>query len=575
MRSGHRSARLVKKRLASSSTNAEQVYDALNFLGRTRWRINRGVLEVALIARDAGLNLPGLPKALSHDEPPKPGDIDTNEEARKTWRRQRARTIERNIALSGRVLRAAMTLAEAQKFVDEPAIYFPHHCDFRGRIYPMPTALNIQGPDLARALLEFADGQPLEEQDAEAVDWLAIHVANCFGQDKKSFKERIAWTRANELLLRRIASDPLGNRRQWEAAAGDKLWLALAAAKGWVAFLDKGPGFVTRLPCFIDGACNGLQHFATLGRDPSLANLVNLSSSSRPQDIYQAVADRASSIIAEKRKAARGADDMARRWAKLLNGGNIPRALAKAVVMTKPYGVTHKGIMDCVGETLDRLDPQCFVFSEVERPKTRAWLANVISEAIAGQLGTADHIMKWLKQTIAVATRHARPDGKKDASGFVWVAPTGWPWAMAYGRKEKKIAHVRFNAERSTAVVKVESETMLDPRAQGDAVSPNFIHALDSSALVFALNLLERPGGVSGVGAIHDSICGLTTHMSTIAKAVRDGFVRLYNAHTPMQSFYETARAQISQDHRDDLPEPPKPGEFNINEVLLSQYFFA
>ena len=116
---------------------------------------------------------------------------------------------------------------------------------------------------------------------------------------------------------------------------------------------------------------------------------------------------------------------MARRWAKLLNGGNIPRALAKAVVMTKPYGVTHKGIMDCVGETLDRLDPQCFVFSEVERPKTRAWLANVISEAIAGQLGTADHIMKWLKQTIAVATRHARPDGKKDASGFVWVAPTG------------------------------------------------------------------------------------------------------------------------------------------------------
>ena len=46
---------------------------------------------------------------------------------------------------------------------------------------------------------------------------------------------------------------------------------------------------------------------------------------------------------------------MARRWAKLLNGGNIPRALAKAVVMTKPYGVTHKGIMDCVGETLTGL----------------------------------------------------------------------------------------------------------------------------------------------------------------------------------------------------------------------------
>jgi DNA-directed RNA polymerase len=575
VRSGHRSARLVRKQLASSSTNAEPVYAALNLLGRTQWRINRNVLEIAQEARAAGLNLPGLPNALYQDEPPKPADIDTNEDARKKWRRERTRTIERNIALRGRVLRSVMTLTEAQKFVDAPAIYFPHHCDFRGRIYPMPTALNIQGPDLARALLEFADGEPLDEHDAEGVDWLAIHVANCFGQDKKAFTERIAWTRANELLLRRIASDPLGHRREWEAAAGDKLWMALAAAKEWVAFLDEGPGFVTRLPCFIDGTCNGLQHFAALGRDPSLASLVNLAPSSQPQDIYQAVADRASCIIAEKRKASRGEDDMARRWAKLLNGGNVPRALAKAVVMTKPYGVTHKGIMDCAGETMDRLDAQCVVFNEEQRPKARDWLAKALSAAMAGQLGTADHIMKWLKQTIAVATRHARLDVQGGAPGLVWVAPTGFPWAMAYGRKEKKTAHIRFKAERSTAVVQVENQTVLDPKAHGDAVAPNFVHALDASALVFALNRMERSVGVSGVGAIHDSICGLATQMSTIGEAVRDGFVELYSEHAPLRSFCETARAQIAEEHWDDLPEPPEPGEFNVNDVLLSQYFFA
>jgi hypothetical protein len=34
----------------------------------------------------AGLNLPGFPTALYQDEPPKPADIDTNEEARsRTW----------------------------------------------------------------------------------------------------------------------------------------------------------------------------------------------------------------------------------------------------------------------------------------------------------------------------------------------------------------------------------------------------------------------------------------------------------------------------------------------------------
>ena len=63
----------------------------------------------------------------------------------------------------------------------------------------MPTALNIQGPDLARSLLEFAEGQPIE--NAEAADWLAIHVANCFGRDKSVFADRIKWTRGNEPLL--------------------------------------------------------------------------------------------------------------------------------------------------------------------------------------------------------------------------------------------------------------------------------------------------------------------------------------------------------------------------------------
>lgn len=120
----------------------------------------------------------------------------------------------------------------------------------------------------------------------------------------------MAWTHANEALLRRIASDSLGHRREWEATA-DKLWLALAAAREWVAFLDQGYGFVTHLPCFIDGTCNGIQHFSALARDPDLAALVNLTPSDTPQDIYQAEADQALALIG--RKAADG-DGWARRW---------------------------------------------------------------------------------------------------------------------------------------------------------------------------------------------------------------------------------------------------------------------
>jgi DNA-directed RNA polymerase, mitochondrial len=529
---------------------------------------------VAREAQEARLNLPGLPNALYHDEPPKPADIVTNEEARKKWRQARTRVIEQNMAMRGRVLRAAMTLAEADKFADELAIYFPHHCDFRGRIYPMPTTLNIQGPDLTRALLEFADGQPIE--DAEAADWLAIHVANCFGQGKAAFADRIKWTHDNEPMLRRIAQDPLGNRREWEAEA-DGLWMALASAREWVAFLDRGYGFVTHLPCFIDGTCNGLQHFAALAHDLKLAALVNLTPSEQPQDIYRNIAKRASTIFRQRAsKGAPGDKEWALRWSKLLgDGGSIPRSVAKSIVMTKPYGVTHKGIMDCVGELLDKTDPQHVVFPEGERPKARAWLAKVMQEAMAGQLGSADTIMRWLRQMAAAVTRHANTgDWPEKSRGFEWTTPTGWPWSMSYGRKEKQVAQVRFNGERSTAALSVESSSVLDAHAQGDAVSPNFIHALDASALVFALDVMQRCG-VSGVGVIHDSVGGLATEMAAIGRALREGFVRLYAQHDPLQSFYKAALAQLTENERLDLPEPPEFGEFDVREVLRSPYFFA
>ena len=102
-------------------------------------------------------------------------------------------------------------------------------------------------------------------------------MAKAFGRDKLSWEDRVAWTHSNEDMLRRIASDPLGNRQEWEHES-DKLWAALAAAREWTSYLDSGrsPSFITTLPVFIDGTCNGLQHYAALSGDPKLARLVNL-----------------------------------------------------------------------------------------------------------------------------------------------------------------------------------------------------------------------------------------------------------------------------------------------------------
>ena len=44
-----------------------------------------------------------------------------------------------------------------------------------------------------------------------------------------------------------------------------------------------------RLPVHMDGSCNGLQHYAALGRDVEGAIKVNLAPSAAPQDVYIAV----------------------------------------------------------------------------------------------------------------------------------------------------------------------------------------------------------------------------------------------------------------------------------------------
>ena len=54
-------------------------------------------------------------------------------------------------------------------------------------------------------------------------------------------------------------------------------------------FTDSGDPttFVSHLPIHQDGSCNGLQHYAALGRDVLGAGAVNLLPANEPQDVYR------------------------------------------------------------------------------------------------------------------------------------------------------------------------------------------------------------------------------------------------------------------------------------------------
>ena len=47
--------------------------------------------------------------------------------------------------------------------------------------------------------------------------------------------------------------------------------------------------YVSHLHVHVDGSCNGMQHYAALGRDDNGGRQVNLAKSDRPGDVYTAI----------------------------------------------------------------------------------------------------------------------------------------------------------------------------------------------------------------------------------------------------------------------------------------------
>ena len=63
----------------------------------------------------------------------------------------------------------------------------------------------------------------------------------------------------------------------------------------------EGPeNFISHIPVHQDGSCNGLQHYAALGRDEYGGTYVNVVPGEAPQDVYSEIA----TLVEEKRAEA-------------------------------------------------------------------------------------------------------------------------------------------------------------------------------------------------------------------------------------------------------------------------------
>jgi DNA-directed RNA polymerase len=518
------------------------VYQALDMLQEVPWRVNRRVLDVALAAWAQDRGLAGLPLTSERPLPPKPAGMVPNAktgrddfptpQAEKEWKRAASKVYAFNMARLSNGRQTTRIIQVAQQYLDH-TFYFPHMLDFRGRMYPIPNALQPQGNDLARGLLLFAKGEPITADNSGA-DWLAIQLAGCMGVDKVSFEDRIMWVHEREDLWRAIAADPLGTVEEWHDY-DDKPWQALAAIFEWVDYLDhEGPEpFVSSLPVMVDGTCNGIQHLSAMMRDERGGASVNLVPGESPRDIYKEVAAALQAHL-EGIEAGGGEEGVkAAAWLKLC-GRNIPRKLTKRPVMVLPYGGTRTAFFKYVREWLGENDIEQEAFPREEYNQFLTFLVGHLWDACNATLPAAMAVMEWIKACAKAASEGNQP--------IYWVTPSGFVVRHFYGaRKETRIKHL---LDGTTHWLRRTTHTdRLDRKEQLQGIAPNFVHSQDGAALVLSIEYAKQ-AGVKQFVAIHDAYGSVAAHMWTLYKCLREAFVEVHETDT-LASFRASCRAVV------------------------------
>jgi DNA-directed RNA polymerase len=391
-----------------------KIFHVLDIVGAMPWRINKKVLNVVEKIWEEGGGAGEIPPRFYDFK-----DYVYEYQLKESQDLQDKKKLIKKIQLQRDVnsLRCDFTLklTQAKAFSKVSKFYYPHNVDFRGRMYPIPPHLNHMSSDICRGLLEFGEGKPLGET---GLRWLKIHLANKMGKDKLSMDLREQYTDSIIPLIEKVVADPLANREWLEV---EDSWQTLAAMYEVHEALKSGDpkNFVSHMHIHQDGSCNGLQHYAALGRDFDGAYQVNLVKRDTPGDLYTHIAN----MIEDKLKLViQDSSDTNYEMAKKLSG-NVKRKIIKQTVMTTVYGVTFLGARKQIQKQLRDKD---FIDQENDSESFQAskYLANLTLECVANLFTQAHEIKQWLKDCAKTVTEFGFP--------MSWMTPLGLPVIQPY-----------------------------------------------------------------------------------------------------------------------------------------------
>jgi DNA-directed RNA polymerase len=494
----------------------------LNKIQKVGYKLNSFTVNVAETLEEKRISVDKFIPIVEMPIPPKPIDIADNKEARRAYRTAARKVMDVNANAFRRSCRTRMTMEAAERFKDK-VFYLPWSFDYRGRAYPIPAFLTPQDTDFGKSLIRFANESTVT---SEAEEWLSFQVATTYGLDKATMNERLAWTNDNIPLITRVASDPVGNIGDWEAA--EEPWQFLASCEEYYACVITQCRKTTGLPVATDATCSGLQILAGLARDKKTATLVNVVASDRPQDAYKVVAD------------------VAKRSCPVHIQKVMDRKTVKRTVMTVPYNAKPYSNRTYIRDALSEIGVE---IDKDDLTITVKAVRDAMHTVVPGPM----KVMKWIEDEVSKAI-------SRGLTELEWVTPSGFVVHQKIMKKEVEILNLQLLG-RCKISVATEDADVVDKLRHKAATAPNLIHSLDASLLHLSATRFDNP-----IALIHDSVLCRATDMSILSSLVRETYMELF----AKQDYLTTFAQQIGAD-----TEPPIIGDLEPESVIESTYFFC
>lgn len=506
-------------------------------------------IETATLLRDlyrTGVHngIAGIPsnEPITTPEYPLPDNWNREDEGQQEihmgWKALARQAYGDELKRKAQVLEFNQTLRYLREYSGD-TLYFPTYFDWRGRLY-FRSRINPQSTDFVKAVLQFGNKKALGKR---GVYWLKVHVATCYGFDKKGMDTRAIWTDTNMELIREAVANHIDSDF---FRAADSPWCFYVAARELIRALDSGSPetWESGVPVAMDATCSGMQHLSALLRDPVGGMFTNLlpNNGDEKEDIYAAVAAVAVSLMQKDTENL----EMAQYW---LDAG-VPRSAAKRPVMTYVYGGTLMSCTDYV--FVDMQERGLEGLPEYSPFKLAAYLSKYLRKGIESAVPSSAAAMRFLRELAG-----------KSVSGeaMQWVTPAGFPVIQQYPQEEV----VRLNLPAVGVKLNMMrfDDSKLNRAKCVNGIAPNFVHSLDSAHLVRVINAFS-----GSIVPIHDSFATHACDVDDMHVVLRYEFVTLYAESDPLQVLVDAVEA-------DDKPEAPPRGSLEIQRVLASEFFMC